>query len=101
MDPEWNRIVGKQKKVLDNLTDMLDSVVSLRTLQYDLKKPERVRADWVKLRKGALNRFIKSAGPINNPKPPSENSNPSSQISNADAPSQKNPVEVENDQPTN
>lgn len=101
MDPEWNRIVEKQKKVLDTLTDMLDSVVSLRTLQYDFKKPERFRADWVKLRKGALNRFIKSAGPINNPKPPSESINPSSPISSANAPIQENPVEVGNDQPTN
>ena len=65
-DPRWTEILSRQKQVVDTLTNMLTSVSSMRQLQYDFK-PNRIRNDWGKLRKGALNKYIKTAQPIVTP----------------------------------
>lgn len=63
LDPVWNDILERQKRTVDTLVDMYTAVSSMRELQYDFK-PSHVRTDWRKLKRGALNRYIKSAQPI-------------------------------------
>ena len=65
-DPMWNEILSRQKRTVDTLVDMYTAVSSMRELQYDFK-PNRVRTDWRKLKRGALNRYIRTAQPMGSP----------------------------------
>ena len=68
IDPIWNEILSRQKRTVDTLVDMFTAVSSMRELQYDFK-PTRVRTDWRKLKRGALNKYIRTAQPLGSANP--------------------------------
>jgi hypothetical protein len=54
--------VEKQEEVVLSMSGMADQVRELRGLDYQNATPARTKSDWQKIRKGALNRYLRENG---------------------------------------